>query len=93
MKISCAGPAQSLLTLSDGLLSTAFGVKANVITNLRTSMTQYPLIRPLSEPVSAPPQRRLTLRPTQVACCTVCASTLLVIACDLVLAHDPTADL
>jgi hypothetical protein len=46
------GPAQSLLTLSDGLLSTAFGVKANVITNLRNSMTQYPLIRPLSEPVS-----------------------------------------
>lgn len=38
--------------MSDELLSTAFGVKANAITNLRMSMTQYPLIRPLSEPVA-----------------------------------------
>ena len=44
---------QSLLTLADGVLSSAFGVKAAVIANLRSTITPYPLIRPLSEPVRA----------------------------------------
>lgn len=53
------GAAQSLLTLSDGLLATAFGVKSGDIANLRMAIKPYSLIRPLDEPVRA---RRVPLR-------------------------------
>ncbi|KAK9834848.1 hypothetical protein WJX81_003498 [Elliptochloris bilobata] len=40
----------SLLMLADGLLSTAFGVKSAAIASLRSTVTPFSLIRPLSEP-------------------------------------------